>query len=102
MRREKLERKSKKTPFKKTDGRGRDRERDKDKDLFPREARKKICRFCQDKTAGVIDYKDLSRLSRFITERGRILSRRISGTCARHQRKVAQALRRTRFLALLR
>lgn len=98
-----MERKSKKTPFKKTDGRGRDRERDKDKDLFPREARKKICRFCQDKLAGgVIDYKDLSRLSRFITERGRILSRRISGTCARHQRKVAQALRRTRFLALLR
>ena len=96
-----MERRQKKTPFRKSEGRGR--ERDRDKDLFPREARKKICRFCQDKvTTQAIDYKDLTRLSKFITERGRILSRRISGTCARHQRKVAQALRRARFLALLR
>lgn len=94
-----MERRQKKTPFRKTEG----RERDRDKDLFPREARKKICRFCHDKvTMQAIDYKDLTRLSKFITDRGRVLSRRISGTCARHQRKVAQALRRARFLALLR
>lgn len=92
-------RKTKKTPFKRSEG----RERDRDKDLFPRELRKKICRFCQDKVAaGTIDYKDLNRLSRFITERGRVLSRRISGTCAKHQREVAGAIRQARFLALLR
>ena len=92
-------RKTKKTPFRKSEG----RERDRDKDLFPRELRKKICRFCQDKVStSAIDYKDLSRLSKFITERGRILSRRISGTCSKHQRQVAEALRRARFLALLR
>lgn len=96
-----MERKSRKGAFRKSEGRERDR--DRDKDLFSRELRKKICRFCQDKvTPTAIDYKDLNRLARFITERGRILSRRISGTCARHQRKVAQALRQARFLALLR
>jgi small subunit ribosomal protein S18 len=100
MRRVKLERKTRKAPFNK---RSEGRDRDRDKDLFPRELRKKVCRFCQDKVAASsIDYKDLSRISKFITERGRILSRRISGTCAKHQRKVAEALRQARFLALLR
>ena len=62
--------------------------------------RKKVCRFCQDKVK-VIDYKDIPRLSRMITERGKIVPSRASGTCARHQRKVAQAVKRARFIALL-
>src|SRR3989338_6149244 len=97
MRRIKLERRTKRTSLSKSEG------REKDKDLFLREFRKKICRFCKDKTpAKDIDYKDLNRLSRFITERGKIVSRRLSGTCAKHQRKVAEALRLARFLALIR
>jgi small subunit ribosomal protein S18 len=51
--------------------------------------------------AEVIDYKDVSRLRRFVTERGKILPRRVSGTCARHQRVLATALKRSRELALL-
>jgi small subunit ribosomal protein S18 len=100
MRREKLERRTKRTPFRKSEG--RDRDRDRDKDLFGREMRKKVCRFCADKlSARDIDYKDLNRIARFVTDRGKILSRRISGTCARHQRKVCQAIKRARFLGLL-
>ncbi|MDP2939614.1 MAG: 30S ribosomal protein S18 [Candidatus Omnitrophota bacterium] len=62
--------------------------------------RKKFCRFCQDKVE-VIDYKDITRLSKFITERKKILSRRISGNCARHQRKISHAIKRARILALV-
>lgn len=62
--------------------------------------RKKVCRFCVDKVT-LIDYKDIPRLSRMISERGKIVPSRASGTCARHQRKVAQAVKRARFLALL-
>lgn len=62
--------------------------------------RGKSCPMCE---AGirVIDYKDDRRLGRFITERGKILPRRISGMCARHQRQVGIAIKRARFLALL-
>jgi small subunit ribosomal protein S18 len=61
---------------------------------------RKACPICE---AGVreIDYKDERRLSRFITERGKILPRRISGMCARHQRQVGTAIKRARYLALL-
>ena len=61
---------------------------------------KKPCPICE---AGVrfIDYKDERTLSRFITERGKILPRRISGMCARHQRQVGTAIKRARYLALL-
>jgi len=67
---------------------------------FTREITKKYCRFCRDKIRG-IDYKDLNKLQRFITEKGKILSRRISGNCAKHQRKVSEGIKRARFLALL-
>jgi len=67
---------------------------------FPREMTKKFCRFCRDKVKD-IDYKDVSRLQRFVTEKGKILSRRISGNCAKHQRKVSESIKRARFLALL-
>jgi small subunit ribosomal protein S18 len=64
------------------------------------QVRKKVCRFCVDKTP-FIDYKDLKTLKFFITERGKILPRRISGNCARHQREITVALQRGRNIALL-
>ena len=69
---------------------------------FPREfaARKRVCRFCKDKIKD-IDYKDLDILQRFITEKGRILTSRISGNCAKHQRKLARSIKRARFIAFL-
>jgi len=63
-------------------------------------SRRKVCRFCADKTA-VIDYKDSSTLKLFLTERGKIIPRRISGNCAQHQRQVASAIKRGRQVALL-
>ena len=59
----------------------------------------KPCRFCADKLT--IDYKDEVLLRRFITDRGKITPRRITGTCARHQRAVAHAVKRARAIALL-
>ena len=62
--------------------------------------RKKICRFCEN---GImwIDYKDEKLLSRFITEQGKIIPRRISGTCSRHQRMLNTAIKRARIMAIL-
>jgi small subunit ribosomal protein S18 len=62
--------------------------------------RRKVCRFCADKTLKV-DYKDQGQLKYFLTERGKIIPRRISGNCATHQREVAQAVKRARMLAIL-
>ena len=62
--------------------------------------RKKVCRFCADR-ALTIDYKEPSQLKLFVTERSKIIPRRISGNCAKHQRDVAQAIKRSRLLALL-
>jgi small subunit ribosomal protein S18 len=62
--------------------------------------RRKICRFCADSSL-VIDYKDSKNLRYFITERGKIIPRRISGTCAKHQRELTQAIKRARSIALL-
>ena len=64
------------------------------------QVRKKVCRFCVDKTP-FIDYKDVKTLRFFITERGKILPRRISGNCARHQREVTVAVQRCRNIALI-
>jgi small subunit ribosomal protein S18 len=61
--------------------------------------KKKICKFCIQKLK--IDYKDADTLRRFITERGKILPRRITGSCARHQRALALAIKRARTIALL-
>ncbi len=63
-------------------------------------ARRKVCRFCADKNAKV-DYKDQSTLKYFVTERGKIIPRRISGNCALHQRSVAKAVKQARGLALI-
>ena len=65
-----------------------------------RSHRKKVCSFCVDKVDH-IDYKDAGKLRRFITERGKILPRRISGNCAKHQRQVTLAIKRARNIALL-
>ena len=65
-----------------------------------RRVRRKVCSFCVDKVEH-IDYKDLNRLRRYITERGKILPRRISGSCAKHQRQLTTAIKRSRNVALL-
>ncbi len=62
--------------------------------------KKRICRFCNDKQS-VIDYKNPALLAGFISERGKILPRRLTGTCARHQRALTNAIKRARILALL-
>ena len=65
-----------------------------------RKPRRKVCNFCVDH-AEAIDYKDIAKLRRFTTERGKILPRRISGVCAKHQRKLTIAIKRARASALL-
>ena len=61
---------------------------------------KKPCRFCTDKVSHV-DYKDLERIARYVTDRGKILPSRLTGTCAKHQRVLTRAVKRARFMALL-
>ncbi|MGI6092083.1 MAG: 30S ribosomal protein S18 [Veillonellaceae bacterium] len=65
-----------------------------------RKPKKKVCSFCVDKVDG-IDYKDVPKLRRYTTERGKILPRRISGNCAKHQRQLTLAVKRARMIALL-
>ncbi|QEY34378.1 30S ribosomal protein S18 [Caproiciproducens galactitolivorans] len=65
-----------------------------------RKSRKKVCGFCVDKVDS-IDYKDVAKLRRFISERAKILPRRVTGTCAHHQRELTVAIKRARHLALL-
>ena len=62
--------------------------------------RRKFCRFCSEKTE-FIDYKDLRLLRSYLTERGKILSRRMTGTCAKHQRELNESIMRARSIALL-
>ena len=62
--------------------------------------RKKVCRFCADKIP-VIDYKDIRLLKGYVTDRGKIVPRRISGNCAKHQRELTNAVKRCRNIALL-
>jgi small subunit ribosomal protein S18 len=87
---------------------GRDRDRDDgrgggdDKEDVPwrRRGRRRVCRFCADKDL-VIDYKDPQALRYFVTERGKIVPRRINGACAKHQRAINTAIKRARVIALL-
>ncbi len=62
--------------------------------------RKKVCVFCAEK-ATAIDYKDVAKLHKFISERSKILPRRVTGTCAAHQRALTEAIKRARHMALL-
>ncbi len=70
-----------------------------DRNKNPRK-RKKVCAFCADR-ANVIDYKDAAKLRRFVSERGKILPRRMTGTCAEHQRTLTVAIKRARHIAIL-
>ena len=65
-----------------------------------RKPRRKVCQFCVEKVQH-IDYKDVMRLRRFTSERGKILPRRMTGTCAKHQRQLTEAIKRARHVALL-
>lgn len=70
------------------------------KKSYKRIARKKVCVFCQEKVEA-IDYKDVNRLKKYVTEGGKILPRRMTGTCAKHQRELAKAIKLARIAALL-
>ncbi len=65
-----------------------------------RKPRKKVCAFCADKVSE-IDYKDIAKLRKYISERGKITPRRINGCCAKHQRQLTTAIKRARIIALL-
>lgn len=79
---------------------GRDRGEARPRRDYRRRPKRKVCSFCTEK-ATFIDYKDVNRLRRFVTERGKILPRRVSGNCAKHQRALAVAVKRARELAML-
>ena len=82
-------------------GRGRDRDRDGGRrDRRFRRPKRKVCAFCVDKVTH-INYKDHARLRDFVSDRGKILKSRMTGTCNRHQRKMARAVKRARHVALL-
>lgn len=78
--------------------RGERRERDRDRDDRP--IRKKKCKFCIDKVER-IDYKDINRVRKNLTERGKMIPRRITGNCSFHQRQLALAVKRARYIALI-
>jgi small subunit ribosomal protein S18 len=67
---------------------------------YGRRPRKKICQFCADPNV-VIDYKDIAKLRKFMSERGKILPRRVTASCAYHQRELTEAIKRARQIALL-
>lgn len=67
---------------------------------YKKTSRKKVCTFCEEKVE-YIDYKDVNKLRRYITEKGKIVPRRQTGTCAKHQRELTTAIKRARFMALI-
>ena len=71
-----------------------------DKNNSKNRKRRKVCQFCVDK-ATFIDYKDVAKLRRYMSERSKILPRRTTGTCAMHQRQLTEAIKRARVIALL-
>ncbi len=81
-------------------GRSFGRRREKKDDVLSGRMKKKTCRFCEEKVE-TLDYKDIRRIERLVSERGKFLSRRITGTCTKHQRKVEDAVKKARFMALL-
>ena len=81
--------------------RDRDRDRGRDRKNAPvRKGRKKYCQFCADQVS-YIDYKDISLLRKFMSDRGKIRARRVTGNCSQHQRLVATAVKNAREMALL-
>lgn len=74
---------------------------DKKKFFKHNKNKKKVCAFCEDKNLKFIDYKDVNRLKKYVTEKGKIISSRQTGTCSRHQRELTTAIKRARNIALL-
>lgn len=81
------------------DGEAKEAKEPRSKKNFKKQNFKKVCMFCQEKSQ--INYKDVAKLRKFISEGGKILPRRMTGTCARHQRELAVAIKRARVAALL-
>ena len=71
-----------------------------DKNRRPGKGRRKVCAYCVDKVEA-IDYKDTAKLRRYVSERAKILPRRVTGTCAKHQRMVTTAVKRARYMSLM-
>ena len=67
---------------------------------YKRMNKKKVCQFCVDKATS-IDYKDVGKLRKYVTEKGKMLPRRMTGVCAKHQRMLCEAVKRARIVALL-
>lgn len=67
---------------------------------YKKTSRRKVCSFCMDKS-NYIDYKEVGKLRKYITEKGKIVPRRQTGTCAKHQRELSVAIKRARFMALI-
>jgi len=76
-------------------------ERGEYQDRPMKKGRKKVCSFCVDKSNAPIDYKDIAKLRKFLSERSKILPRRVTGCCAYHQRKLTIAIKRARQIALI-
>ena len=74
---------------------------DKKKFFKHNKNKRKVCAFCEDKNLKNIDYKDVNRLKKYVTEKGKIISSRQTGTCSRHQRELTTAIKRARNIALL-
>jgi small subunit ribosomal protein S18 len=74
--------------------------REKEEKPWQKKLRKKVCIFCKDK-ATYVDYKDVTLLRKFISDRGKIRARRVTGNCSQHQREVASAVKNAREMALL-
>jgi small subunit ribosomal protein S18 len=85
-----------------TEGKGppRKRKREREDEAWQKKQKKKVCVFCRDRVAHV-DYKDTATLRRFVSDRGKIRARRVTGTCTQHQRDVASAVKNAREMALL-
>ncbi len=73
----------------------------KGKEVRKRFVRRKSCKFCAERVENGLDFRDTARLSKFTSERGKILPRRISGNCAKHQRQLSTAVKRARSIALM-
>ena len=79
---------------------GKNMKNDNDNEYRVRRIKKKVCQFCANENA-VIDYKDYDKIKRFVSEKGKILPRRVTGNCAKHQREVMVAVKRARHIAIL-
>jgi small subunit ribosomal protein S18 len=87
-------------PGKRRDGGARRPKRDKDEKAWQKKGKRKVCIFCKDRV-DFVDYKDVMVLRKFVSERGKIRARRVTGNCVQHQRDVASAVKNAREMALL-